>query len=83
MRKPTHPGKILKQHYIEPLNLDISWLADDMGVSQKTLLNILYGIKPVTKKIAQKLAKSFNTTPELWTNLQNKYNKNKNKGSVV
>lgn len=83
MRKPTHPGKILKQHYIEPLNLKLPWLADDLGISQQVLSDIIDERQPINEEIAQKLAKSFNTTPELWTNLQNKYNKNKNKGSVV
>ena len=34
-RQPTHPGGILKRHYIEPLNLTISVLADDLRLVER------------------------------------------------
>ena len=36
-RKPTHPGRILKEHYIDPLNLSITKLAETLDVSRKAV----------------------------------------------
>ena len=36
-RKPTHAGKILDEHYIKPLNLNLQKLADHLGIARNTL----------------------------------------------
>ncbi len=73
-RKPTHPGGILKRNYIDPLSLSISEVAQDLGVSRKAVSKIVNVKGSVTPDMALRLAKAFNTTPELWLNLQLKYN---------
>ncbi len=73
-RKPTHPGAILKRNYIEPLSLSISEVALDLGVSRKAVSKIVNEKGRVTPDMALRLAKAFDTTPELWLNLQLKYN---------
>ena len=73
-RKPTHPGGILKRHYIEPLSLTVSDIAKDLGVSRKTVSKIINEKGAITPDMALRLSKAFNTTPELWLNLQLKYN---------
>jgi addiction module HigA family antidote len=72
-RQPTHPGGILKRHYIEPLSLTISEIARDIGVSRKTISKIINEKGSITPDMALRLSKAFNTTPELWLNLQTKY----------
>ncbi len=72
-RSPTHPGGILKRHYLEPLSLTISVLANTLGVSRKTLSKIVNEHGSVTPDMALRLSKAFNTTPELWLNLQQNY----------
>jgi addiction module HigA family antidote len=72
-RKPTHPGGILKRHYIEPLSLTISEVAEDLGVSRKTISKIVNEKGSITPDMALRLSKAFNTTPELWLNLQTNY----------
>lgn len=72
-RPPTHPGGILKRHYLEPLSLNISKLASLLGVSRKTLSKIVNERGNVTPEMALRLSKALGTTPELWLNLQNKY----------
>ncbi len=72
-RKPTHPGGILKRHYIEPLSLTISELAEDLGISRKTVSKIVNEKGSVTPDMALRLSKAFNTTPELWLNMQTNY----------
>ena len=69
-RKPTHPGGILRRHYLEPLSLTISQVADEIGVSRKTLSKIVNERGAVTPEMALRLSKAFDTSPELWLNLQ-------------
>ena len=72
-RVPTHPGGILKRQYLEPLSLTVSELAVTLGVSRKTLSKIVNERGDVTPDMALRLSKAFNTTPELWLNLQVDY----------
>ena len=72
-RPPTHPGGILKRQYLEPLSLTISDFAKILGVSRKTLSKIINEHASITPDMALRLAKAFNTTPELWMNLQQNY----------
>ena len=72
-RQPTHPGGILKRHYVEPLSLTISALADDLHVSRKTVSKIINERGSITPDMALRLSKAFDTSAELWLNLQTNY----------
>lgn len=72
-RKPLHPGTILEEHYLKPLNLNLQKLADHLGVARNTLFKIRTGRVGITPGIAIALANAFDTTPQLWLNLQQKY----------
>ncbi len=72
-RSPTHPGGILRRHYMEPLSLTISELAKILGVSRKTLSKIVNEHGSITPEMALRLSKAFKTTPELWLNMQQNY----------
>ena len=72
-RQPTHPGGILKRHYLEPLSLSITEVADDLGVSRKTLSKIVNERGSITPDMALRLSKALNTSAELWLNLQTIY----------
>lgn len=72
-RKPLHPGIILEEHYLKPLNLNLQKLADHLGIARNTLFKIRTGRGNVTPGIALALANAFDTTPQLWLNLQQKY----------
>ena len=72
-RKPTHPGVILDEHYIKPLKLNLQKLADRLGIARNTLFKIRAGEASVTISIALSLAEAFDTTPQLWLNLQTNY----------
>lgn len=67
---PVHPGQILKELYLEPLGLTQSDAADNMAVDRKSLTMLLNGHQGVSAEMALRLAKAFNTTPELWLNMQ-------------
>lgn len=72
-RKPVHPGLILEEHYIKPLNLNLQELADHLGIARNTLFKIRTARASITPAIALALAEAFDTTPQLWLNLQQKY----------
>jgi len=72
-RMPTHPGGILRRQYMEPLSLTVSDVAETLGVSRKTLSKIINERGDITPDMALRLSKAFNTTPELWLNLQRNY----------
>jgi len=72
-RQPTHPGKIIKEDYLAPLSLTIKDMAVCLGVSRKTLSKIINERGAVTPDMALRLARAFDTTPDLWMNLQKNY----------
>lgn len=72
-RAPVHPGEILLKDYIEPLSLTITNLAKSLGVSRKAISAIVNERKSVTPDMALRLSKAFDTSPDLWLNLQKNY----------
>ena len=72
-RPPTHPGSILKFHYLEPLELTITEISQILRVSRKTISKITNERGAITADMALRLSKAFNTSPELWLNLQQTY----------
>lgn len=72
-RAPNHPGGILARQYMEPLGLTVSELARTLGVSRKTVSKIVNERGAVSADMALRLSRAFETTPELWLNLQRNY----------
>ena len=73
-RKPSQPGEILKELYLDELNMSITDFAAVIGVSRKAISAIVNGHKSITPEMALRLAKAFdNTSPEFWMNLQQGY----------
>lgn len=72
-RKPTHPGAILKEDYLKPLSITIQDMSVALGVSRKTLSKIANGHGGITPDMALRLSRAFDTTPELWLNIQRNY----------
>ena len=72
-RPPSHPGSILKLHYLEPSGISVTDLAKDLRLSRKTVSKILNEHGTVTPDVALRLSRAFDTTPELWLNLQKNY----------
>lgn len=73
MYKPVHPGRIIKDDYVEPLELTIDQLADALKVTRQTVSKLINERSGVSPEMAIRLSKVFNTTPELWMNLQQNY----------
>lgn len=72
-RVPSHPGEILQEQFLEPLGFTAAALAEHLGLPVEHVAEIVRGERAVTPQIAWLLAQAFDTTPELWTNLQANY----------
>jgi addiction module HigA family antidote len=71
--RPTHPGNIIKEDYLLPLSITIKDMADTLGVSRKTLSKIINERGAITADMALRLSHAFDTTPDLWLNLQKNF----------
>jgi addiction module HigA family antidote len=69
-RKPTHPGAILREDVLPELGITQGELAEHLGVSRRTISEVLHERRPVTADMAIRLAYFLNTTPESWLNMQ-------------
>ena len=67
--KPEHPGAILKNAILPELDITQLELSKRLGVSRRTISEIIREQRPVTADMAMRLAKVFNTTPRFWLNL--------------
>ncbi|WP_288125720.1 HigA family addiction module antitoxin, partial [Microcystis sp. LE19-131.1A] len=59
MHNPPHPGEVLKELCLEPLNLTVTEAAEALGVSRKTLSAILNGRAGISPEMAIRLGKAF------------------------
>jgi len=73
MYNPVHPGEVLKEMYLEPLGLTVTDAAESLGITRKTLSELINARSGVSTSMALRLAKAFGTTPELWLNMQQNY----------
>lgn len=73
MKNPPHPGEIIRDLYIEPLDLTVTQAATGLGVSRKTLSMLLNGHAGISPEMAIRLSKAFGRTPESWLQLQMQY----------
>jgi len=73
MHNPAHPGEVIRALCLEPLNLSVTEAARGLGVTRKTLSELLNGRAGVSPAMALRLAKAFGTSPESWMNMQQQY----------
>jgi addiction module HigA family antidote len=67
---PIHPGKVLLEEFLKPWKISQNSLAHHMGITTTRLNAIVRGRRGITGDTALRLARSTNTTPEFWLNLQ-------------
>lgn len=72
-RPPAHPGRILRNHHLDPLSMKVTELAKVLGVSRKTLSKLANERGSITPEMALRLSRAFGTSPDLWMNLQKNY----------
>jgi len=70
---PIHPGEILREEFMEPLGLSSNALARALGVTPARINEIAREERGISADTALRLARYFGTTPEVWMNLQRRY----------
>ena len=69
-RPPTHPGKMLMEEFLAPLGLSQRDLAKGIHVPFQRVNELINGRRGITPSTALRLSKFFGTSPDLWLNLQ-------------
>lgn len=70
---PIHPGEVLQEEFLVPLNISQSQLARDTAVATHRISDIVRGERGISADTALRLARYFGTSEQFWTNLQSRY----------
>ncbi|MGB6198600.1 MAG: HigA family addiction module antitoxin [Candidatus Acidiferrales bacterium] len=71
--KPIHPGEILREEFMLPLNLNANQLALALRVPAPTVYDIVREQRGISPEMALRLGYVFGTTPDFWINLQSEF----------
>src|SRR4030043_1433229 len=70
---PIHPGEILMEEFLKPLNISQYKLAKDINVPARRINEIVHGKRSITADTALRLSRYFNLSERFWLNLQARY----------
>ncbi|MFM6059349.1 MAG: HigA family addiction module antitoxin [Microcystis sp.] len=70
---PIHPGEVLLEEFIKPMNLSQNQIALALGVPEQRINEIVHGKRCITADIALRLARYFDMSPRFWLGLQMDY----------
>ena len=70
---PVHPGEVLLEEFLKPMNLSQNRLSLAIGVHPRRINEIVLGKRHITADTALRLARYFGTTPQFWMGLQTDY----------
>ena len=70
MKKPVHPGRIVRHDCLEPLGLSVTDAAKILGVTRQALNNVINEKSGISPVMAIRLAKAFGSTPDTWVRMQ-------------
>ena len=68
-----HPGEVLKEEFLEPLNITAYRLSKDLGIPQTRISEILKGRRRISADTALRLSKYFGNSAKFWLGLQDDY----------
>jgi addiction module HigA family antidote len=70
MHNPAHPGEVIREACLKPLHLTVTAAADGLGVTRKTLSDLLNGHSGVSPEMAIRLEKAGWGTADAWLRMQ-------------
>jgi addiction module HigA family antidote len=70
---PIHPGEILLEEYLKPMNITQYRLAKDIHVDPRRINEIIHGQRSISADTALRLSRYFGTSERFWLNLQSRY----------
>ena len=71
--RPIHPGEVLREDFLEPLDMSANALANKLGVTPARINEIVREKRGITADSALRLAKYFGGSAQFWLNLQSTY----------
>lgn len=71
--KNIHPGEVLKEEFLEPLEISAYRLSKETFIPQTRISEIIKGNRRITADTALRLSKYFGTTAKFWLGLQDDY----------
>ena len=71
--KNIHPGEVLQEEFLLPLEVSAYRLSKDIGIPQTRVSEIIKGNRRITADTALRLAQHFGTTAKFWLGLQDDY----------
>lgn len=71
--EPIHPGEILLEEFLKPMNISQYRLANSISVPARRINEIVHGKRRISADTALRLARYFGTTERFWMNLQTRY----------
>jgi addiction module HigA family antidote len=80
--EPIHPGEILQEDFLVPMNITAYKLAKETFIDQTRISEIIRGKRSITIDTALRFAKFFGTTPEFWINIQTQYDMENKKEEI-
>jgi addiction module HigA family antidote len=69
-RKPTHPGEMLLEEFLNPMGITQRQLANAIHVSYQRINEIVNKRRGITPSTALRLSKFFDVSPDFWLNMQ-------------
>ncbi len=79
---PIHPGELLLEEFLEPMELSQYRLAKDISVPARRINEIVHGKRGITADTCLRLARYFDTSERFWMNLQTRYDLEVEKGRL-
>jgi len=79
---PIHPGEVLFEDFLEPLEISQYRLAHDISVPPRRINEIVHGKRGITADTALRLARYFRTTDRFWLNLQARFDLEQQRDSL-
>ena len=73
MKNPPHPGEIVFEECIKPLDLTITDAAKGLGITRNSLSRLINGRNGISPQMAVRLSMAFGSTAEMWLRMQNAY----------
>jgi addiction module HigA family antidote len=73
MHNPPHPGEFIREVYIDPFDISVRKVAENLRVSASTLTRLLNGESNVSPEMALRLSKALGRSPESWLLMQDQY----------
>ena len=70
---PLHPGEVLFEEFLKPMNISQNQLGQGLGVSARRINEIVHGKRSITADTALRLARYFGNSPQFWLGLQMDY----------